>query len=163
MAERTFESVVGEFGDLPGHLDAGGSGPDDGERQQLLTPRGITGALGLFERAKDAAAQLQCVIDRLHAGRPLREMVVAEVGLAGPRRDDQAVVRRDIGMAEQLRLDGLVDQIDMRHVAQQHLRVLLVAQDDPGGRGDLARRDDAGGHLVQQRLEQMMGCLRRSS
>ena len=31
---------------------------------------------------------------------------------------------------------------------QHHLAVPLVAQDDPGGRGDLALRDDAGGHLV---------------
>ena len=44
----------------------------------------------------------------------------------------------------------------MRDVAQEHLRVLLPAQDHPGRRGDLARGDDAGRHLVQQRLEQVV-------
>ena len=85
VPERAFERVVGEFGDLPGHLDAGGTGADDGERQQLLAAGGVAGPLGLLERAEDAAAQLQGVVDRLHARRPLGEMVVAEVGLARAR------------------------------------------------------------------------------
>ena len=51
----------------------------------------------------------------------------------------------------------LVGQVDVGDVAQQHLDIALLAQHDPGGRGDLALGDDPGGHLVQQRLEQVMG------
>src|SRR5882757_4847774 len=47
----------------------------------------------------------------------------------------------------------------MGRFTQQYLCILLMAQNDPGGRGDLARGDDAGGHLVEQRLEQVVGCL----
>ena len=110
-----------------------------------------------FERAEDATAQLQRVVDRLHAGRELGEVVVAEVRLAGAGGDDQAVVRRFVGVAEQLRDDGLARQVDVRDVAEQHLDVVLLAQDQPGGRSDLALGDDAGRHLVQQRLEQVVG------
>ena len=103
VAERAFERVVGEFGDLPGHLDAGRTGTDDHERQQLLAAGRVAGPLGLLEGAEDTAAQLQGVVDRLHARRPLGEVVVAEVGLARAGGDDQRVVRRDVGVAEQLR------------------------------------------------------------
>ncbi len=44
---------------------------------------------------KMLTAQLERVVDALHAGRELGELVVAEVGLTGARGDDEAVVRRD--------------------------------------------------------------------
>ena len=93
VPERALEGVVGQFRDLPGHLDTGGAGADDDERQQLLAAFRVAGPLGLLERTEDPAAQFQRVVDRLHAGRELGEVVVAEVGLAGARGDDQAVVR----------------------------------------------------------------------
>ena len=157
VPERALEGVVGQFGDLPGHLDAGRTGADDDERQQLLPAHRVAGPLGLLERAEDPAAQFQRVVDRLHARRPLGEVVVAEVRLPRARGDDQAVVRRAVGVAEQDRVDRLVRQVDVRDVAEQHLGVLLLAQDQPGRRRDLALGDDAGGHLVQQRLEQVVG------
>ena len=152
-----FKRVVGQFGDLPGHLHAGGPGADDGERQQLPAPLRIVGPLGRLERAQDAAAQLQRVVDGFHAGGELGELVVAEVGLPGAGGHDQAVVGGVVGMTEQVRHDDLAGQVDMRDIAEQHLDVALPAQDDAGGRGDLAFGDDAGRNLVQQRLEEVMG------
>ena len=156
VPEAALERLVGQFLDLAGHLDAGRTRADDDERQQLLAALRVAGALGLLERAEDAAAQFERVVDRLHAGRELGEVVVAEVRLARARGDDQAVVRRAVGVPEQHRVDGLILEVDVRDVAEQHLGVLLLAQDQPRGRGDLALGDDAGGHLVQQRLEQVM-------
>ena len=95
----------------------------------------------------------------LHARRELGELVVAEVGLPGAGGDDQAVVRGPVGVAEQHRVDRLVRQVDVGDLAEQHLGVLLLAQDQPGRRGDLALGDDARRHLVQQRLEQVVGGL----
>ena len=132
MAERAFQGVVGEFGDLAGHLDAGRSGADDGERQQLLPPLRIVGPFRRFERAQDASPQFQRVVDGLHAGREFGEMVVAEVGLAGPGSDDQAVVGGFVAVAEQLRHNELAGQVDMRDVTEQHLDVVLTAQDHRG-------------------------------
>lgn len=159
MAEGALEGVVGELGDLAGHLDTGGPGADDHEGEQLVTPDRVAGPLGLLEGAEDAAAQLERVVDGLHPWGPLGKVVVAEVGLAGTGRHDQRVVGRPVGVPEQDRVDGLVLQVDVGDLTKQHLAVLLVAQHHSGGRGDLAFRDDAGRHLVQERLEQVVGGL----
>ena len=100
MPKRTFEGVVGQFGDLAGHLDSGRAGTDNDEGEQLLAAVGVAGAFGLFEGSKDASAQLQRIVNGLHAGRPLGELIVAEIRLARARGDDQGVVRRAIGMAQ---------------------------------------------------------------
>ena len=55
----------------------------------------------MLEGAEDAAAQLQCVVNGFHTGRPLGELIVAEIGLARARGDDQRVVGRAVGMAQQ--------------------------------------------------------------
>src|SRR6478672_10617447 len=79
-----------------------GATTDDGERQQLLPEGRIAAQFGQLERAEDAPAHFERIVDRLHARRELREMVVTEIGLARPGRDDQAVVRRLIAQTEQL-------------------------------------------------------------
>ncbi len=101
MAECAAEGVVGQFGDLARHLHPGRTRPDDDEREKFRAALWIAGALGLFEGAEDPAAQFQRVVDGLHAGRPFGEVVIAEVGLAGARGDDQGVVRRAVGVAQQ--------------------------------------------------------------
>jgi hypothetical protein len=159
MAERAFERVIGEFGDLPGHFDTGRARADHRERHQLLASRRVARPFGLLERADNTGPQLECVVDRLHARRVLGEVVVAEVRLAGACGHDQAVVRGDVGVAKQLRRHRLLRQVDVGDLAQQYLRVALFAQDHASRRGDLTRRDDAGGHLVQQRLKQVMSGL----
>ena len=82
-------------------------------------------------------------------------MVVAEIGLSGPGRDDQVVVGGHDGLAQLLCDDEPAGEVDPAHLSQQHGRVGLVAQDVPGRRRDLAGGEDAGGDLVQQRLEQV--------
>ena len=94
-AEVLAQRAVGELGDLAGHLDPGRAGADDDEGQQPLDLLLGLGQLGELERAEDPAAQLEGVVDALHAGRELGEVVVAEVGLPGAGGDDQRVVRRD--------------------------------------------------------------------
>ena len=152
---------MGELGDLPGHLDAGGPGSDHHEREQVVDVVAAGGAqLGHLEGTEDPAAQLQRVVDALHAGRELGEPVVAEVGLTGARRHDQRVVRRDDVAAEHVRGDRVCLQVDRGDLAEQHLGVLLPAQDLAGRRRDLALGQDAGGDLVEQRLEEVVGGLR---
>ena len=102
MAECAFQRLGGQLGDLARQLHPGRTRTDDGERQQLLAEDRIAGPFRQLERAEDAPAHFERVVDRLHAGRELREMVVAEIGLAGAGRDDQAVVRRLVALPEQL-------------------------------------------------------------
>ena len=93
-AEVAGQRPPGQLGDLAGHLDAGRAGADHGEGEQPVDLRRVVGQLGELERAEDAAAQLEGVVDALEPRRVLGELVVAEVRLRRAGRDDQAVVRR---------------------------------------------------------------------
>ena len=84
--ELTVQAPAGQLADLPGELDSGGTGSHDDEGEPFPPFLGSGGRLGDLERAQDAAPQLHGVVDRLHAGRVERELVVAEVGLTRPRR-----------------------------------------------------------------------------
>jgi hypothetical protein len=50
-------------------------------------------------------------------------------------------------------------EVDLGDPAEDDPGVLLVGQDLARGRGDLALAQDAGGHLVEQRLEEVVGRL----
>lgn len=52
--------------------------------------------------------------------------------------------------------DALSCRIDLARVGQQHVDVLLVAQDPADRRRDVAGRQRRGGHLVQERLKEMV-------
>ena len=96
MPEGALRGPFRHLRDLPGHLDAGGSGADHHEEgEELLALGRVVGQFGLLEGTEDASAQLECMVDRLHSWRVLGELVVAEVRLIGAGSDDQAVVGRD--------------------------------------------------------------------
>ena len=65
----------------------------------------------------------------------------------------------DGGPAQHHGRDLLALEVDLGDLAEQHLRVALAAQHLAGRRGDLALGEDAGRHLVEQRLEQVVGGL----
>ena len=115
--------------------------------------------LGHLEGAEDPAPELEGVVDRLHAGRELGEVVVAEVGLRRAGRHDERVVRRHGRPTEHLRGDDLLLEVDRGDLAEQQPGVLLAAQDLARGWRDLALGEDAGCDLVEQRLEEVVGRL----
>src|SRR5699024_3263720 len=139
-----------------GHLDAGGAGTDDDEGEQPLPLLRVGGRLGELEGAEDAPAQLERVVDVLHARRVAGEVVVAEVGLPGAGADDQAVVLGDGLLAERARGDGARLEVDVAHVAEDDSDVLVPTEDVAGRRGDVALGEDPRGHLVEQRLEEVV-------
>ena len=47
-------------------------------------------------------------------------------------------------------------QVDPLRLGQQHARVVVVAQHPADRRGDVARRQAGRGHLIQQRLEDVV-------
>src|SRR5215207_442605 len=151
--------AVRQLGDLAGHLDAGRAGTDHDEGHQPVDLGLVGGELGELEGAEDAATQLQGVIDALHTGGELGEPVVAEVGLAGAGRDDQLVVGVHGGAPQDRGGDCAGGEVDVGDLAHEDAHVLLPAKDLAGGGGDLALGEDAGGHLVEQRLEQVVAGL----
>src|SRR5205085_10563402 len=70
------------FPDLPGQLYTGGSATGDAERQPGVALRSGGQSFGHFECAEPPAAHAQRVIEGLHPWRPLRELLMAQIGLA---------------------------------------------------------------------------------
>ena len=140
-AELTAQAAHGQLTDLPRQLHAGRAGTDDHDRQPLRPLRVVGRQLGHLERAEDAPPQLERVVDRLHAGSEPGELVVPEVGLAHPRRDDEAVVG-DLHGVEAGGGDGVHDpavEVEPGHRSQLDPDVLVPADDVTYRRRDLAR------------------------
>jgi len=83
-------------------------------------PSLVLDQLGHLEAAEDPPAQLEGIIDALHTRRETREVVVAEVRLAGPRSDDERVVCRDAGLVQHGGGDGVGGEVDIGDLAEQN-------------------------------------------
>ena len=156
---KALEGISSELGNLARHLHTGRSRPDDNEREKSTSLYFIVGELGLFERAEDAAAQLESIVNRLHAGRVLLEMIVAEVRLVGAGRENQAIeARLDIETAGHV-LHLFRRDVDVGDISEHDLHILEVPENETRRRSDLADRQDARGHLIEKRLEEVMAGL----
>ena len=92
-AELALEAADRQLAHLSGQLDAGRTGADDDHGQPLLAARpGRSLDSRHLEGAEDPPAQLQGVVDRLHARRVAGQLVVTEVRLVDAGGDDEAVV-----------------------------------------------------------------------
>ena len=158
IAELALERVRGELADLSGHLDAGGTRAHDDEGQELIDRSRVGLDLGQLEGAENARAQLEGVVDGLHAGRKHREVVVAEVGLARTRRDDERVVFGLLVLVVVAPLDDARLNVDLLDEGLQDGHVLLATQDLARGGGDVALGENARRHLIQQGLEEVVRC-----
>ena len=147
---------VGQLGDLPGHLDAGRARAHDDERHPALDLLRVGLQVRQLERAEDPGAQFERVVDALHAGREVGVLVVAEVRLRRARGDDQGVVLDGVVEAGRVGGDRTRLDVDAGDRAEPYVDVALAAQYLPDRRRDLALGQDAGRHLVEQRLEQVI-------
>ena len=120
-AEVVLQGASRQLCDLPRHLDAGRARPDHGEREPGPLSLGVLLQLCHLERPEDAGAQLERIVDRLHPGRELAELVVAEVRAGRACRDDQRVVRHRQRRAERTgRRDGARVEVEALHVRELH-------------------------------------------
>ena len=84
--------------------------------------------LGHLERTEDPPAQLERVVDRLHARRPPAKLVVAEVGGLRHRRPRSGCRRRRCGRLALVGGDLAGGKIDRGDLAEHHGGVALPAQ-----------------------------------
>ena len=134
-----------------------GPPPTTAKRSHASRSAALGRQLRLLERAQDPAADLARVGERLQPGRHVRPLVAAEVAVRRAGRHDQRVVAERDRLAvrgERVRLAGV--EVEAGDVGEQHARVGLAAEDAAQRRGDLALGEDAGRHLVEQRLEQVV-------
>ena len=146
------ERVARDLGERSRHLDSGRPAADDDEGQPLPPCPVVFLALRLLERDERAAPYFERVLDRLEPRRVRLPVAVAEVRVRRAGREDQEVVA-ELGPVE-AQPPGL--GIDGRHLAEQHARVPLAAQDAADRRRDLRRRQAGRRDLVQQRLERVV-------
>lgn len=71
--------------------------------------------------------------------------------VGGPGGDDQVV----IGNRAIAQDHAAVGRVEIDGFAEQHFGVAMVLENDTQGRGDFAGREPAGGHLVEQGLEEV--------
>ncbi len=143
------QRLGGHLADLPGQLDASGSGADQGEGEPAATLRRVDRGIGQLERAEDAAPDDQGMLDGLHAGRPLGELVVPEIRLLHPGRHDQVVVAELQLVPERPRREYPAPIcVDAGHLGQHEVRVLVLTEQIPQRDGDLPLGQDPGRALV---------------
>ena len=84
-------------------------------------------------------------------------MIVAKVRLRGTCCHDETVVKHlDWLVGGTGRVDDTPFNVKAGHLGQKHLHISIVTVDMAQRRGYLARGEDAGGHLVEKRLEEMV-------
>src|SRR5437867_2234580 len=76
-----------------------------------------------------------------------------EVRMTSARGNDEKIVMQRLAAVAEY--DVLVGK-DLARLGEQHLGVLLRAQQPSDRRGDVARRERRRGHLVEQRLKDVM-------
>jgi hypothetical protein len=82
--------------------------------------------------------------------------VAPEVVLHGAGRNHQVVIRRNRGFPEQVGGNSPHGEVDAGEIAAQNASVGLSAQHLAGRRRNLSLGGNAGGHLIEQRLEQVV-------
>ena len=114
--------------DLTGNLDAGRASAHDADRQPAGPLLGIVGQLCHLERLQQPPPVPERIVQRLHAGRVLRQLVVAEVRERRPPRQSGC---RTGSRSDAVRADRLHDapwQVEAGDLGEQHRGVLLVAK-----------------------------------
>ena len=143
--------MVSDLGDLARQLDAGRAAADDREGQPRAAAGLVSLQLGRLERSEDPPANLDRVLERLEPGRGRAPFVMAEVRVAGAGRHDQGVVVDRIPFQQHAPLL----EIEAANLAEHDADVALALEDSAQRGGDLAGRQRAGGHLIEQRLEEV--------
>ena len=141
---------------MPGELDTGRARPNDHEGEPAASRGGIRFTLGHLECAENPAAELECVIKRLHPRRVDRKFGTPEVGLPCASCDDQNVVLDFPAQTD--RVDGHAAgvEIDIDHCAENDPRVPLAAQRITNRHGDIPLGEYSRRDLMQQRLNQVV-------
>ena len=152
VAEIVAQSFAGDFGEGTGEFEAGGAGTNDDEGQPGTGFGGIGGAFGTLEGVEKFVTDGGGFFEGFEAGSNFAPGVFAVVGGLGACGNDESVVRIFSGVAK---MNEFFDGVEIHGFAEKDLGILLAAEDGTQRRGDFAGREGAGGHLIEERLEEM--------
>jgi hypothetical protein len=156
VAEVLDERPPRDLGQGAGDLDAGGPRAHHHEGELPAPLLGVPGPLGALIGHEDPAADVEGVVDGLEAGRGALPGVVPEVRVARAGREHEPVVAEVAVAPWPLEGHAAGARVDLRDLAEHHPNVLLLAEDAADGHRDVGGGQHRRGHLVQQRLEQVV-------
>ena len=146
------------FPDLPGQLHTGGSATGYREGQPRVALRSRGQSFGHLECAEQPAADAQRVVEGLHPWRPLREFLMAQVGLTHSDGDYQhVVVKGERGLVGAAGGDPARVGVEVDRFAEQRGDVVVTRELLAQRAADLPNAQCPGGALVEQRLEHVAG------
>lgn len=158
LPELPIERVTGDLPDLSREFDTGRPAAHESEGEPLLPFPVVHCRFGHLERPVDPSADLERVVQGLHAGGVRGELVVPEVGLTHAHRDDEVVVRQhDVSAPGPPGVDQPGVGIHVGGFGKHAAHVVVASQDPAERLCDLPLGQDPGGTLVQQRLEEVVG------
>ena len=108
--------------------------------------------LGPFKSEQDFATDAQGVVKGFEPGRELFPLRMSKVPISGAQRQDHVIVFERIFSEQNLALG----QVEIQYIVHQNGNVAAAREDGTNGLGDFGRGKLAVGHLIQQRLEQMV-------
>ena len=155
-AELTAQGVLGDFSQGARHLHTRGASADNGKGQPGFPTTGVGLPLGLLKSAQDAASDGEGIAQGFETRRVLGPVVATEIAVRGARGDNQAVIVQVLAAIQDHAARGRVDGGDLAHEHGQATVFDLLAQDVADGGGDGRCRQASRGHLVQQRLKQVV-------
>ena len=151
-AEIQIHHRARQFGEGAGEFHAGRPAANHDNGHEPVVFDGVGFIFSFFKREQDTAAEAQRVVESLEAGRELLPFVVAEVAGVAAQREHEIVVFQRARFEEHF----LLREVETDRLVEQHGDVGTVGQDGADGLRDIRGGQRAGGHLIEQRLEQMM-------
>ncbi len=151
-AELVFHAEARQLGDGAGEFHPGRTAADDQEGEQAAPLARVVRRLGPLEGGEQAPPHLGGILDALQAGRVGRPIVAAEIAVGGAGGEHQIVVADALAGHQHF----APRRIHAGHFAEQHAHVELLAEQAAHRRGDVARGEPRGRHLIEQRLEQVV-------
>ena len=148
--------MVRDFNQGAGQLDPGGPAADDHKVHPGLARHIVVSTLGALEGFDHPRADRKGVGQRLQSRRVRCPVVVAEPVVDSTGGDDEVIKRQPRAVVQHRAACG---DVDVHHLGLQDREAPaahLAAQHMANGRRDRRRGQPGRGHLVEQRLEEVM-------
>ena len=140
-----------ELGNSAGFLDARRATANDDERQHATAFFRILALIGTLEHMQDMVADVESLLQRLHAVGVFFNALHTEEVRRGTGRKNEIVIR-DLPM---VRLDDLASLVYALSFCHEEFHVVVLAEERTDWISNLIRGKDGSRNLIEQRLEQM--------